>query len=143
MIRSFILAFGVVILSLAPNAAAQETRIEGSWVFEAWTGDGCSFTGNATLAPSDEDGNPASCELTARQVCDTREWVVRQSCTAKRTGNRIAIRSTIEEFFTEPSDSYLPDDFLLTIDSSKRMFGALHSWGVYKAIWTRDEGNVS
>ena len=124
-------------------ANAQETRIEGNWVFQAWTGDGCTFTGNATLSSSDEDGNPASCELTARQVCQTREWVVRQTCVATRRGDRVSIKSTIVEFFSEPSDSYLPDDFLLTIDSSKRMFGALHSYGIHKAEWTREIGDIS
>ena len=144
MIRLFVLSASALFLFSFASVSAQETRIEGSWSFKAWTGDdGCSFTGNAVLAPSDENGNPASCELTARQVCSSREWVVRQTCTATRRGNRLAIKSTIVEFLSEPSASYLPDDFLLTIDSSKRMFGALHSYGIHKAEWTRDIGDIS
>lgn len=143
MIRTF-LALCFLTLVFSAQSQAQEARIDGSWVFQAWVDDeGCTFTGNATLAPSDESGNPASCELTARQVCQNAEWVVRQTCTATRTGNRIAIKSTIVEFFTEPSASYLPDDFLLTIDSSTRMFGALHSYGIHKAVWTRANGDIS
>lgn len=130
-------------LALPMLAAAQEPRIEGQWSFEAWTGDGCTFTGTATLVPPVEPDAPYGCELTARQVCGVGEWVVRQTCTAKRKGNRVAIKSQIAEFVGPQSETYLPDDFLLTIDTSKRMFGALHSYGVYKSVWTRNIGGIS
>lgn len=136
-------------LTPAPITSAQTSdtkpvaRIDGSWVFQAWTGDGCSFSGNATIGRSSASETGYTCELTAYQTCPEREWIVRQTCTATRQGNRVAIKSTISEFLSEPSASYLPDDFLLTVESSRRMFGALHSYGVYKAEWTRDEGNVS
>lgn len=141
--RTFFL--GAIFALFVHSAHAQDktTRIDGTWAFQAWTNEDCSFTGNATLGISDESGNPATCELTARQVCSTREWIVRQTCTAKRSGKRLAIKARIVEFISEPSDSYLPDDFLLTIDSSNRMFGALHSYGIHKAEWTRELGDIS
>lgn len=130
-------------LALPFLANAEEARIDGQWSFKAWTGDGCSFTGNATLIPPESTGEPYACELTARQICTDGEWIVRQTCTATRKGNRVAIKSRITEFISEPSADYLPDDFLLTIDTSKRMFGALHSYGVYKSVWTREIGGIS
>jgi len=133
----------VISLALPFMVSAEETRIDGQWSFKAWTGDGCSFTGNATLVPPANSEEPYACELTARQVCTDREWIVCQTCTATRKGNRVAIKSSISEFISEPSESYLPDDFLLTIDTSKRMFGALYSYGVYKAVWTREIGDIS
>ena len=125
-------------------AQADEPRIEGQWSFQAWTGDdGCNFTGNATLTPPIENDGIYGCELTAKQTCTDGEWIVRQTCTAKRHGNSVVIKSAIVEFISEPSVSYLPDDFLLTVDTSKRMFGALHSYGVYKTVWIRENGDIS
>ena len=73
-----------------------------------------------------------------------QEWTVRQTCSATPQGNRLRIQSQIVEVIgTDATNNYLPDDFLLTIDSVKRMFGALHSVGVYKAEWIRDEGVTS
>lgn len=133
----------VFALALPLLANAEETRIDGQWSIKTWTGDGCSFTGNATLIPPESAEEPYACELTARQICTDGEWIVRQTCTATRKGNRVAIKSRITEFLSEPSEGYLPDDFLLTIDTDKRMFGALHSYGVYKAVWTRKIGDIS
>jgi hypothetical protein len=55
--------------------------------------------------------------------------VVRQSCEAKRFGDQVSVRSTIEEMLESkmPEMVYVPDNFTLTVQSSKRMFGALVS----------------
>lgn len=126
-------------------ADAQPAKFAGSWTFKAWIGGGCEFTGLARISPVPEEDGTHVCELTAHQACGTLEWTVRQSCTAIPHGsNRLSIRSQIVEFLgADATDSYLPDNFLLTIDSARRMFGALHSYDVYKAEWIRDEGVTS
>jgi len=55
--------------------------------------------------------------------------VVRQSCEARRFGNQVSVRSTIEEMIETkaPDMLYVPDNFTLTIQSHERMFGALVS----------------
>lgn len=143
MKRLFILAAASFLALTVPSASAQAERIDGTWVFKAWTGDGCQFNGVATIGTIKTGETSSECELTATQTCQDREWIVRQTCTIKRSGDRVAIKSQIAEFLGEASDSYLPDDFLLTVDTTRRMFGALHSYGVYKSEWMRDEGAIS
>lgn len=138
-----VVATGFLAISALTFAQAEEARVDGNWAFKAWVGDGCSFDGVATLGFVEDGSTSSECELTAKQTCQSSEWIVRQTCTVKRAGNRLAIKSQIAEFLGEASDSYLPDDFLLTIESHKRMFGALHSYGVYKTEWIRDEGAIS
>ncbi len=141
MMRSLLLA---CVLS-GTTAAAESPVLAGTWSFKAWVDSDCDFTGVASLGTPDASGSPGSCELTARQACTSGlAWTVRQSCTAKLSGNRLVVRSAIEEFLEgSPTDSYWPDNFLLTVESSERMFGALHSYGAHKAVWERDEGAVS
>ena len=130
---------------LGTQARAQPPEFAGSWTFKAWIGSGCEFTGIARISPVPEEDGTHACELTAHQACGTVDWTVRQTCTATPSGsNRLVIRSEIVEFLgTDATNSYLPDNFLLTIDSNRRMFGALHSYDVYKAEWIRDEGVTS
>jgi len=130
---------------LTVPASAQSVEFAGSWTFKAWIGSGCDFTGIARISPVPEEDGTHACELTAHQACGTLEWTVRQTCTAKPHGNnRLSISSQIVEFIgADATGSYLPDNFLLTIDSARRMFGALHSVDVYKAEWIRDEGVTS
>lgn len=137
--------FALFATGLVSQSFAEGPVVQGSWSFTAWTGDGCDFNGVATLGPENGTEGEMSCELTARQSCSADlSWTVRQTCTAKRMGNRVIIRSEIAEFLEGPgTDSYLPDNFVLTIDTARRMFGALHSYGVYKSEWVRDEGAVS
>ena len=128
------------------SAHAQQSPPEfaGSWTFKAWIGQGCEFTGIARISPVPREDGTHSCELTANQSCELQDWTVRQTCSATPQGNRLRIQSTIVEFIgADATNGYLPDNFLLTIDSVKRMFGALHSVGIYKAEWIRDEGVIS
>ncbi|MEL7481090.1 MAG: hypothetical protein AAGJ29_05985 [Pseudomonadota bacterium] len=144
MIRPALIAASLL-TAAPPPSMAEETNVTGNWTFTAWIDSTCEFTGVARLGPPADDGAPRSCELTARQVCnDDLSWTVRQTCTANRSGDRLIIRSEIAEFLEGgPSPSYLPDNFVLSIESSKRMFGALHSYGVHKAVWQREEGAIS
>lgn len=122
-----------------------ETSIFGNWNFKSWTYDDCEFGGTAWFAPGEEDGLHA-CELTARQYCPAfnLEWVVRQSCTARQSGQRLTITSQIEEFLVgEPTPRYWPDNFVLTIRSPDRMTGSLVSHGTHATEFVRDAGGVS
>lgn len=128
-----------------PDASEQVFSITGAWNFRSYTGDACEFGGVAHLRTPDATG-AYPCELTARQVCPLNnvEWVVRQSCVANRTDNRLIIRSTIEEFIVgEPTPAYWPDNFVLKIQSSNRMTGSLVSHGSHASEFTRQVEGIS
>lgn len=125
--------------------SAEGANISGNWTFQAHTYDGCDFGGVTRLTPADRP-NFYDCELTARQVCPALEieWVVRQSCIAERNGDRLTIRSEIEEFLVgEPSQSYWPDNFILTVRSDSRMTGSLISHGAHPAEFIRQAEGIS
>lgn len=138
------LLISLVLGTAGQTCIGQEPEISGNWSFRAWTGDGCDFRGVATLGKG-ADAASYSCELTAKQSCGVDlSWTVRQTCTAIRQGDRVIVRSEIAEFLdASTTEGYLPDNFVLTIETGRRMFGALHSYGVYKTEWIRDEGAVS
>ncbi|MEM7767467.1 MAG: hypothetical protein AAF253_08265 [Pseudomonadota bacterium] len=144
MIRALALA-GLV--SLAPASAladgAPAPQLAGSWTFKSWTYDTCTFGGVATFRTTSEPGTYA-CELTARQECPSVQWTVRQSCTARRTDNRVTVTAQVEEFLEGPeTDQYWPDNFILTLHSNKRMTGSLVSHGVHPSEFTRSPGATS
>ena len=89
----------------------------------------CVMTGTMNLSPHPDEGL-YTCEITAVEMCTM--WgrsVVRQSCQARRFGDQVSVRSTIEEMIETkaPDMVYVPDNFTLTIQSHERMFGALVS----------------
>ncbi len=105
--------------------------IVGSWSFQTkpYREGSCSMTGTMVLAPQ-EAQDTYDCELIAIETCTM--WgrsVVRQSCQARRFGNQLSVRSTIEEMIETKTEGlvYVPDNFTLTIQSPSRMFGALVS----------------
>ncbi|MEO0785646.1 MAG: hypothetical protein AAFY10_08085 [Pseudomonadota bacterium] len=125
--------------------SAVRHSITGSWTFKSYTGDACDFGGVARLSNPTSDG-VYDCELTARQVCPVVgvEWVVRQSCIANRTDDRLIIRSTIEEFIVgEPTPAYWPDNFVLKIRSGDLMTGSLVSHGSHASEFTRQIEGIS
>lgn len=131
---------------ITPTATAQsETNIAGQWTFTASLRVPCDFGGTAHLRQTSEDR--FDIELTANQSCPTldEEFLVRQECTGTRLGNQLSVRCTIAEFINGyESEYYYPDNFTLTIASSKRMHGALVSSGsANPAEWKRAEGGIS
>lgn len=103
----------------------------GSWSFQTspYRSGQCVMTGTMRLSPH-PDEDRYTCELTAVEMCSM--WgrsVVRQSCEARRFGDQVSIRSTIEEMLESKLEGllYVPDNFTLTIQSHERMFGALVS----------------
>lgn len=149
--RLLFLLAGLIVISAPASAETPEPGAEeaysivGSWTFRSYTDDTCDFGGVAHLRAPDESG-AYPCELTARQVCPAWdvEWVVRQSCIANRTDNRLLIRSTIEEFIVgEPTPSYWPDNFILIIRSGDLMTGSLISHGTHASEFTRQVEGIS
>ena len=131
--------------ALADAELEADTNVFGNWTFKSWTYDGCDFGGTAHFSPG-EEASLHACELTARQSCPAfgLEWVVRQSCTARQSGERLTITSTIEEFLVgEPTAAYWPDNFVLTIRSPNRMTGSLVSHGTHATEFVRSAGGIS
>ena len=144
MIRTVcVLLCSFMMISLPSQAeAVSDASIIGSWQFSADTNDTCTFTGNMTLS-SHEEKDTFGCELTARQACPGVTYVVRQSCTAFRSGDQLSIVSKIEEFLEGPvTSSYWPDNFSLSIVSGSFMSGALISHGTHPAEFWRPEGQL-
>ncbi len=124
-----------------------DTDILGTWSFQTkpYRQGSCLMTGTMYLSPHEEEG-VYKCELTAVEMCSM--WgrsVVRQSCEARRFGNQVSIRSRVEEMLESKAEglTYVPDNFTLTIQSSKRMFGALVSAVTAPAEFLRSNDGIS
>ncbi len=146
------LALGTL-LAAGPGAAdaADPTDVLGTWTFQTspYRDGQCLMSGTMRLTPNPEEG-VYDCELTAMEVCSL--WgrsLVRQSCTARRFGNQVSIRSTIEEMLESKFQSedmafnYVPDNFALTIQSAQRMFGSLVSAVSAPVEFRRAEQGIS
>jgi hypothetical protein len=134
------LALAALVITLAAGLPAQAnkgkgdkdgTDVLGNWSFQTkpYREGQCVMTGTMNLSPHPDEGL-YTCEITAVEMCTM--WgrsVVRQSCEARRFGNQVSVRSTIEEMLETkmPGMYYVPDNFTLTIQSDERMFGALVS----------------
>lgn len=118
--------------SFAKSGKDQDpSDVLGSWSFQTspYRSGQCVMSGTMRLTPHPDEGR-YECELTAVEMCSM--WgrsVVRQSCEARRFGDQVSIRSTIEEMLESKHEGllYVPDNFTLTIQSQERMFGALVS----------------
>ena len=133
-------ALGLLFLAFAASLPASAVKgktdtdksdVLGNWSFQTrpYRDGQCVMTGTMNLSPHPDEGR-YSCEITAVEMCSM--WgrsVVRQSCDARRFGNQVSVRSTIEEMIETkaPDLLYVPDNFTLTIQSHERMFGALVS----------------
>ena len=136
----------------APTASASDdgkdkSDILGNWTFQTkpYRNGQCVMTGTMRLTPAEEKGL-YSCELTAVEVCSM--WgrsVVLQQCEARRTGDQVTIRSEIDQFLESKLEGliYVPDNFALTVQSAKRMYGSLISAATAPAIFVRAEEGIS
>ncbi|MEQ8559093.1 MAG: hypothetical protein RIB03_12315 [Henriciella sp.] len=137
---------------MTPGAQATEGDkdpgdILGNWTFQTkpYREGQCVMTGTMRLTPDAESG-VYDCELTAVEVCSM--WgrsVVLQQCTARRFDNQLSIRSEIDQFLESKLEGlvYVPDNFALTIQSTKRMYGSLVSAATAPAIFIRAEEGIS
>lgn len=144
------IAIATTILAMALPAAA-DTRdpsdVLGSWSFQTkpYRSGQCIMTGTMRLSPDPEE-NVYGCELTAVEVCSM--WgrsVVLQTCTARRFGNQVSIRSEISQMLEQKEKGliYVPDNFSLTIQDAGRMFGALVSAATAPVEFRRSEEGIS
>lgn len=142
------LACGLFLSGAAMADEASVPDVFGQWSFStAPYHDGtCALTGTAFITPGEEEGQHAV-ELTAYEQCvmDDQPSQATQSCIGFQTGRQLSIRCEVEDVISlaAPGVVYYPDNFLLTIDSSNRMFGALYSVANATAEFTRNEGLVS
>jgi hypothetical protein len=81
------------------------------------------ITGEMTVARG-KDGN-YTCAFKTKQTCGEVVGSSTQTCVAKRTGDKLSIKSTVKSF--EWSTGYDPDDFELTIKSGAYMRGGFAS----------------
>ncbi|MGB3625414.1 MAG: hypothetical protein WA989_06295 [Henriciella sp.] len=144
-----LLAASLFLFAPASYAADEKdsSDILGNWTFQTkpYRDGQCLMSGTARLSPNPESG-VYDCELTAVEVCSM--WgrsVVQQSCTARRFGNQVSIRSEIDQFLESKIEGllYVPDNFALTIQSSKRMYGSLVSAAIAPAEFIRSEEGIS
>ncbi len=123
----------------------------GTWSFQTkpYRSGQCLMSGIMHLTEHPESGL-YTCELTALEACSL--WgrsMVRQSCEARRFGNQLSVRSSIEEFLETKSElegyefNYVPDNFALTIVDPRRMYGSLVSAVTAPVEFRRTEEGVS
>ncbi|MDJ0922807.1 MAG: hypothetical protein QNI84_16895 [Henriciella sp.] len=149
MIRKLaVLIAGLMLTSLSAVADTRDpTDVLGSWTFQTqpYRGGQCLMTGTMRLTPDPEEGVYA-CELTAVEVCSM--WgrsVVLQTCTVRRFGNQVSVRSTISQMLEMKAEGlvYVPDNFTLTVQDASRMFGALVSAATAPVEFRRSEEGIS
>jgi len=133
------------------TTSGDPTDVLGVWAFQTdpYRDGSCIMTGRMHLSSNPESGL-YDCELTALEKCSLwGQSLVRQSCTARRFGNQVSVRSNVEEILEKKSDiegfvlTYVPDNFALTVQSSQRMYGALVSAVTAPVEFRRSEEGVS
>lgn len=146
-VATLAMAFAVSTQALAQRNAAPAPNIAGAWSFQTapYDGDGdgraCTMRGTMTIAPTRSAGD-FTCVFTAVETCPWGEWTAEQSCTAKRTGAKLEITSTITKV-TPPTVSYAPDNWSLTIRTGDLMVGELRSADIANVQFRRGPAYVS
>ncbi|RIJ25937.1 hypothetical protein D1224_02130 [Henriciella barbarensis] len=143
----------VALLALGPTATAQAATesdpgdVLGNWTFQTkpYREGQCIMSGTARLTPH-PDAGVYNCELTAVEICSM--WgrsVVVQSCKARRFNEQVSIRSEIEQFVESKAEGlvYVPDNFALTVQDSRRMYGSLVSAATAPVEFVRAEDGIS
>ena len=129
------------------DTARDPTDVLGAWTFQTkpYRQGTCSMSGTMRLS-ADQEAGQYQCEITAVEVCsDIGRSVVVQSCTARRFGNQVSVRSVIEQMLESDFEglNYVPDNFALTIESPVRMYGALVSAVTAPVEFIRAEDGIS
>ena len=143
----------VALLTLGPTATAQAAAesdpgdVLGNWTFQTkpYREGQCIMSGTMRLTPH-PDAGLYNCELTAVEVCSM--WgrsVVVQSCKARRFNEQVSIRSEIEQFVESKAEGlvYVPDNFALTVQDGRRMYGSLVSAATAPVEFIRAEEGIS
>lgn len=93
------LAAGLPAGAVKGKGETDKSDVLGNWSFQTkpYREGQCVMTGTMNLSPHPDEGL-YTCEITAVEMCTM--WgrsVVRQSCQARRFGDQVSVRSTIEE----------------------------------------------
>lgn len=131
----------------AQQAGAGIDKALGNWTFQSvpYRDNTCQMSGTMQIRPDAKTGT-LSCAFTAIEACIGQEqWIVQQTCSVERNGNQIAMRSSIINFIEADvfTDSYMPDHFILNVDSSTKMTGQLISTISAQVEFVKLEENVS
>jgi len=147
-LTGFLTALGV----LAPVAEGQTTltgtdRALGNWAFQSvpYREDTCQMSGTMQIRPGAQAGELA-CKFTSIEACTGQDaWIVEQTCAIKEYGDQIAMQSSIINFIESDAvtNTYMPDHFLLSIESRTRMTGQLISAVSAAVEFVREQENVS
>ncbi|QYJ00998.1 hypothetical protein KUV46_01065 [Thalassovita mediterranea] len=143
----------IALLAAGPAATAQDAGksdpgdVLGNWTFQTkpYREGQCIMSGTMRLTPH-PDAGLYNCELTAVEVCSM--WgrsVVVQSCKARRFNDQVSIRSEIEQFVESKAEGlvYVPDNFALTVQDARRMYGSLVSAATAPVEFIRAEEGIS
>jgi hypothetical protein len=124
--------------SSAARAEPQQTHpLAGMWRFQTIVTEvsQCKVSGRAMLRPAAATGR-YDVHMEATERCEgAGEWSAVESCVATERGADVRIQCTLIQ---RPSESYLPDDFVLTKQSLSMMQGMLVSGWDGAATWWRD-----
>jgi len=147
------LALCAVLLPFSANTQSEApgftspSPVIGSWSFESsrYRGGTCVMSGHMNIRPTATAGVYA-CNFTAIEDCTGQDtWIVEQSCKAVNRDGRLSIKSNIENFLEskEITDSYVPDNFSLEVESRERMSGSLVSAVIAPVEFRRKPDNLS
>lgn len=127
------LATSTILLGLTQTATGQQgaADLSGPWRFQSGTFDGdCMMSGGVNLKPAATAGS-YTCSMIVETYCRNPDdglyeyWRVKETCTAKQTGERVQITGKIdrveeasmsgEKLTGSDLTTYVPDNFELTI----------------------------
>jgi len=122
-------------------------RAIGSWSFQSvpYRDETCQMSGTMQIRP-DTDSVGLACAFTAVEACIGEDrWIVEQICSVDHNGDQLAMRSSIINFIEADTftGSYMPDHFVLTIESASRMSGQIISSISAGVEFVRQEEAVS
>jgi hypothetical protein len=128
-----------VLAACAFTSARADTShpLAGLWRFQTIVTEvgRCTVSGRAMLRPGAAPGR-YDVHMEATERCEgVGEWNAVETCVAIETGERVSIDCTLIE---RPSPTYMPDDFVLTKQSTALMRGMLISGWDGAATWWRD-----
>lgn len=136
LIQTLVLTALIAGIFLVPTALGQQApkgteRAIGNWRFQSvpYRDHTCQISGTMQIRPDKQTGDLA-CAFTAVEACIGQDrWIVEQTCSVEKNGDQIAMRSSIINFIESDiiADTYMPDHFVLNIDSADRMSGQLIS----------------
>jgi len=138
MFRILAATFAFVSVAAIADAQPQLTHpLAGMWRFQTIVTEvgQCKVSGRAMLRPAAETGR-YDVHMEATERCEgAGEWNAVESCVASESGPNVRIQCSLIQ---RPAANYLPDDFVLTKQSTSLMQGMLVSGWNGAATWWRD-----